>query len=109
MTTLYTPDKWALVKISSPKGVHHRILAGWQSGYLNGASWKISSGIETFVDYEDYFESLQTSGSIYNCRKNSYGCTSFSSEIYTSYKEDLKKHDTEFLMLTEAEMLNFNK
>ena len=60
----YTPDSWVIVKIQSEKyGTIHRVLAGWAGSHLYGASWKLSSGIVTFEDKGEHYESLQDSGS----------------------------------------------
>lgn len=64
--TEYTPDSWVIVKIQSEQyGTIYKVLAGWSGSYLYGDSWKLSSGIVTFVDTGSYYESLQDSGSVY--------------------------------------------
>lgn len=74
MTRAYTPDSWIIIKITPHKAVHeahYRILCSWSGGYLDGDSWKLSSGI---VDYKvdpidpGLFEMPQHSGSVYNVR-----------------------------------------
>ena len=69
--TEYTPDSWVIVKIESEQhGTIYKVLAGWSGSYLYGDSWKLSSGIVTFVDTGSYYESLQDSGSVYMLYKN---------------------------------------
>ena len=64
--TEYTPDSWVIVKIEAGQhGTVYKVLAGWSGSYLYGDSWKLSSGIVTFVDTGSYYESLQDSGSVY--------------------------------------------
>lgn len=42
----YTPSCWVIVKFTSPEhGVIYKVLAGGGGGYLNGHTWKLSSGI----------------------------------------------------------------
>lgn len=74
MTRAYTPDNWIIIKITPHNAAyeaHYRILGSWSGGYLDGAAWKLSSGIVDYkVDPNDpgLFEMPQHSGSVYNVR-----------------------------------------
>ena len=75
-TQHYSPDRWVIIEFNSEKyGVIRKILAGWYGGYAGSDSWKLSSGICTFEDKGDFYESLQESGSTYGLYKASEGFT----------------------------------
>lgn len=104
----YFPDRWLVVKINSEQP-HYRVFASWGGGYLDGDTWKLNSGITkvTLIDGVYHFEG--SSGSVYECRENSYGATGYghgvlSSIISRSLKEndvviDVLPEDTNFLEL----------
>ena len=66
----YNPDNWVIVHIGGTDP-HYRVLCGWHGGYLNGDSWKLSSGIEGVSDCGTYWSMPQTSGSVYHLFKGS--------------------------------------
>lgn len=88
----YKPDYWVVIEITEPEGKsHRRVLASWAESYLNGPSWKISSGIEKVEEFEDRYEFLNTSGSLYICRKCCYGMSGYGSSIFQHRQEALEK------------------
>lgn len=84
----YTPDCWVLVKIYSedfPEGVP-KVLAGWYGGYLGSDSWKLSSGVESVIDKGDFYEFLNSSGSVYLCHKEAQRMSGYMSTIFSGWK-----------------------
>lgn len=74
--SIYTPDSWVIVKISGPTGDDspvYKVLAGWSGGYLDGDSWRANSGIGMTKTFDDHYEFVGYSGSIYVCDKRSEG------------------------------------
>jgi hypothetical protein len=65
------------------------VFAGWYGGYLNGDSWKLSSGITSVEEFEDRFEFMNYSGSLYVCRKDSKGMGGYMGQVYTSWLANL--------------------
>ena len=87
----YTPDSWVIVKIQYEKyETIHKVLAGWAGGYLYGASWKLSSGIVTFEDKGEHYESLQDSGSTYVLYKSSERMSAIMASTLASFEKQLK-------------------
>lgn len=84
----YTPDNWIIVHL---KGVtpHYRVLAGWSGGYDTGDSWRANSGIVRAEQDEHYFYFYGSSGSCYQCHKNSYCLRKNNSYAWTGWKEQL--------------------
>lgn len=89
--TEYTPDSWVIVKIESEKqGTIYKVLAGWSGSYLYGDSWKLSSGIVTFVDTGSYYESFQDSGSVYMLYKPNERMSSITAQTLSSFELQLQ-------------------
>jgi hypothetical protein len=90
--TEYTPDSWVIVKIQSEQyGTIYKVLAGWSGSYLYGDSWKLSSGIVTFVDTGSYYESLQDSGSVYMLYKNNERMSLIMAQTLSSFELQLQE------------------
>lgn len=87
MVREYNPDGWVILYIAD--GVEdnycHRIFASWYGGYLNGDSWKMSSGIVKITDKGDYWSIDNHSGSVYNCHKNNTRLSSYGQGVLNSY------------------------
>lgn len=86
----YNPDKWTIIG----DGENFKVFGNWSGGYLDGDSWRLSSGlerIETDPENENYYLMHNYSGSIYRCHKNMMGMNGYGSAIYAGWKE----HDKE--------------
>ena len=71
----YTPEYWVKIRIDidgKPDPLY-KILGGWSGGYLDGDSWRINSGIERTMEFDDYYEYHGYSGSVYKCYKQNEG------------------------------------
>lgn len=83
----YYPDQWIVIEIipdtnQYPDSVwHYRVLASWRGGYLHGESWKLNSGIVHVIEDDEEYHFHGQSGSIYHCRKGSYGTTGYTAGI----------------------------
>ena len=89
--SLYTPDRWVIVRITTPEEKIYKVLAGWYGGYLNGDSWKINSGITKITRHEDHVDLDGYSGSTYRCYYNSEGFSGLTGSIFESFQTDLKE------------------
>lgn len=76
--SIYTPDCWAVLEFSSPTTeTIRKVFAGWYGGYAGSDSWKLSSGITKTTEYDNRFEFLNHSGSLYICHKNAQRMSSY--------------------------------
>ena len=75
------PDKWAIIRFKGDDE-HYRVLAGFIGGYLHGDHWRINSGITDITEDGDCLLFHGHSGSIYKCRKDSYGLSSLTASVY---------------------------
>ncbi len=106
----YTPDSWVIVKIQYEKyETIYKVLAGWSGSYLYGASWKLSSGIVTFEDKGEHYESLQDSGSTYVLYKSSERMSAIMASTFASFAEQLKGNDGAIKVIDSGDYMNSNK
>ena len=72
--SIYNPDKWVVVKITGPNSTPiHKVFACWYGGWAGSDSWKLNSGI-TKATLEGFVYSFEgSSGSVYECHKDTYG------------------------------------
>ena len=100
----YTPDSWVIVKIQYEKyETIYKVLAGWSGSYLYGASWKLSSGIVTFEDKGEHYESLQDSGSTYILYKSSERMSAIMASTFASFEKQLKGNDGAIEVIDSSE------
>jgi hypothetical protein len=87
MANEYQPDVWVIIEISGTEvpETHYRVLAGWYGGFAGSDSWRSSSGITKVIDKEHYWEIHNTSGSIYDCHKNTEKLSGYTSSILNQY------------------------
>ena len=106
----YTPDSWVIVRIQYEKyGTIYKVLAGWAGSYLYGTSWKLSSGIVTFDDKGEYYESLQDSGSTYILHKSSERMSAIMASTFASFEEQLKGTNDTIEVIDSGDYVNNSK
>jgi hypothetical protein len=99
------PDRWVVVALSLNGESSKKVLAGWYGGYLNGDSWKLSSGITQVTKEGDkVFHFDNASGSRYTCQKGAFGMSSLMSGVYSSYEKQLADAGGTMRVLTEEEI-----
>ena len=99
MSNHYTPSKWIIIEISSAEDSVRRVFGSWYGGYLNGDSWRLSSGITKVEDKGDYYLFHNESGSIYQCYKKCYGTSAYSQGVLQDMIE--KKPDNVNISIVE--------
>ena len=106
----YTPDTWVILLVDYPYyGKIHKVLAGWSGSYLYGASWKLSSGIVTFEDKGEHYESLQDSGSTYILHKSSERMSAIMASTFANFEEQLKGNDGAIEVIDSGDYVNNSK
>lgn len=81
---IYPTDRWLIIKYPN----HYRVFATWVGGYLDGDSWRLSSGVVKVEDNGDCYLIHNHSGSVYKCHKESYGSTSYGWSVLKSLHKD---------------------
>ena len=77
------PQGWVILKFSTPTDTFYKIFSSWRGGYLDGDSWRLSSGSShppTPSDCGKYWVWPQESGSCYHLPVNGEGGMSFYTE-----------------------------
>ncbi len=83
------PDQWVVLEFVISKQTIQKVFAGWRGGYLHGDSWRLNSGIVETKEFDDYWDFHGASGSVYRCRKDGYGMTTYMAQIYNSFLASL--------------------
>ena len=99
----YTPDRWQVVLLRGKGTSIKKVFAGWYGGYAGGDSWKLSSGIIGTKEFEDRYEFLNHSGSLYVCYKASQGMSSYMGSIMNGWVEDSKEAPNVTIRLVDLE------
>jgi len=86
--SIYKPDHWVVVELVDSNGVkHQKVFAGWGGSYTYGESWKMNSGITKVDDSGDTLSFHGQSGSVYQCRKDLYGMSSYMQSVFQSFEK----------------------
>ena len=101
--SIYTPDRWQVVLLKSKNDSIKKVFAGWYGGYANGDSWKLSSGIIGTKEFEDRYEFLNYSGSLYICYKVSQGMSGYMGSIMNNWNEQSEKDPSVTIRLVDLE------
>ena len=80
----YKPDKWVIVKITTPKETLYKVFASYYGGYAGADSWKMNSGITQAALANDSWEFSGYSGSVYSCHKDAYGTNGYGSSVLSN-------------------------
>lgn len=97
----YTPDKWLVVKITHGSDSHYRVFACWYGGYTSGDSWKMNSGITRVTQDDKFYYFEGSSGSVYQCYKETYGLNMYGMSVLTNMIEKSAKEGTIIEILPE--------
>ena len=91
--SIYTPDAWVVIDITTPTYSVRKILAGWYGGYGGGDSWKLSSGVTAVNEFPDRYEFINESGSIYVCYKTIQRLTGLTGSMLASWQRTAAEAD----------------
>ncbi|TMP72744.1 hypothetical protein CWB76_01990 [Pseudoalteromonas sp. S1609] len=67
------PQGWVILKFSTPADIYYKVFSSWRGGYLDGDSWRLSSGSNrppTISECGKYWVWPQKSGSCYHLPVN---------------------------------------
>lgn len=88
----YTPDRWAIVHITSPDNPPiDKVVGSWYGGYGGSDSWRMNSGIEKVVDCDKFYDIYGYSGSIYRCYKGSEGMSAYTEMVMNNMATQLEE------------------
>jgi len=108
----YYPDKWVVIKITPKSGeVCYKVFATWLASYLGSESWKLNSGITKceFSSEDTMYEFHGHSGSVYYCHKRSYGTSSWTMGVLSTFIQRSEAAGNKIEILPEdIDWLNMN-
>jgi len=94
----YNPDRWVMLKITRDGQVTYKVLGSWYGGYTGSDSWKLNSGVTAVEVDGDSLLFSGASGSVYRCHKNSYGMSSYASDIYAGFVKHVEGAGPDYSM-----------
>jgi hypothetical protein len=98
----YTPDKWVMVKITSNKFPSvYKVFACWYGGWAGSDSWKLNSGVTKVILNESVYSFEGSSGSVYQCHKDAYGCNMYGNGVLSSMIDTATKNGISIEILPE--------
>lgn len=99
----YIPDRWVVVKITgNGHAPIHKVFACWFGGWAGSDSWKLNSGI-TKVTLEGFAYSFEgSSGSVYECHKDTYGTNMYGMSVLSNMIDNASKNGITIEILPEA-------
>lgn len=77
----YMPDRWCVIRIPGEREIVYKVFASWSGSYTGSDSWKLNSGITQARLVDGAWEFEGTSGSVYQCRLNSYGTNAYGAGV----------------------------
>jgi hypothetical protein len=89
----YSPDRWVIVKIVTPKERLYKVFASWYGGYNGSESWKMNSGITRATLVNNCWEFDGYSGSVYTCHKDAYGTNGYGGNVLQGFIDKMPSQD----------------
>lgn len=88
----YYPDKWVIVRISSPDHpTIDKVVGSWYGGYGGSNSWRMNSGIQHIITREGGYDIIGYSGSVCSCPKDTEGMSFYTNTVVNSMIAELEK------------------
>jgi hypothetical protein len=98
----YNPDKWVVVRITGKDTPPvHKVFACWYGGWAGADSWKLNSGITKVILEGNSFFFEGSSGSVYECHKNSYGTNMYGQGILNNLIDKVEQAGGICVVLSE--------
>jgi hypothetical protein len=95
----YTPDRWVVVKIGHEN--LYKVFACWFGGYAGSDSWKLNSGITSAAFENDVYYFNGSSGSVYECHKDTYGTNMYGMSVLSNMIDKAAKTGVTIEILPE--------
>lgn len=99
----YTPDRWLVVRITTPKERLYKVFATWSGGYTGSDSWKMNSGItQATLSDAGYWEFAGYSGSIYYCHRDGYGTNGYGGNVLEDFIDKMPSQGATMEIMPES-------
>jgi hypothetical protein len=98
----YTPDRWVVVKITDADSPPiYKVFACWFGGYAGSDSWKLNSGITKATLDGNVYSFEGSSGSVYDCHKDTYGYNMYGGSVLHKIIDKAEKNNIKMEILPE--------
>jgi hypothetical protein len=99
----YIPDRWVVVKITgNGYAPIHKVFACWFGGWAGSDSWKLNSGITKATLEGNCYSFEGSSGSTYECHKDTYGTNMYGMGVLSNMIDKAKDNGITIEILPEA-------
>lgn len=98
----YTPDRWLVVRITTPKERLYKVFATWSGGYTGSDRWQMNSGITHATLVNDRWEFAGYSGSVYSCYKDGYGTTGYGGNVLETFIDQMPTQGATMEIMPES-------
>jgi hypothetical protein len=98
----YAPDKWVIIKITTPTQTLYKVFASWYGGYAGSDSWKMNSGITHATLVNDSWEFSGYSGSVYSCHKDGYGTNGYTGSVLQRFINTAPDQNAQIEIMPES-------
>jgi hypothetical protein len=98
----YHPDRWVVVKITSPDAKLYKVFACWSGGYAGSDSWQMNSGITRAQLINDRWEFIGYSGSVYSCHEQAYGTNAYGNNVLQNFIDKMPSQGATIEIMPEA-------
>jgi hypothetical protein len=95
----YSPDRWVVVKIGDEN--LYKVFACWYGGYAGSDSWKLNSGITSAAVENGVYYFNGSSGSVYECHKDTYGTNTYGMSVLSGMIDKAAKNGVSIEILPE--------
>jgi hypothetical protein len=93
----YRPDRWVVIKITTPEEYLYKVFACW-----HGDSWKMNSGITQATLVDDSWEFAGYSGSVYSCYRSAYGTSSYGGSVLQGFIKEIGSQGARIEIMPET-------
>ena len=98
----YQPDRWVVVKITTPKEKLYKVFASWSGGYGGSDRWKMNSGITRATLVDNRWEFSGHSGSVYSCHVDGYGTNGYGGHVLQNFIDQAPTQDSTIEVMHES-------
>lgn len=100
------PGTWVILEFTGRTNLKtYKIFSGWYGGFARGDTWKLSSGIESFVDKGQYYDSLQDSRTKYLLPKTSERMSAYQMGLLHAWAQELCEESIRVRTITSNEFM----
>lgn len=101
----YAPHTYQFIRVSSPhdKEIITKLFAVWTGGYLDGAQWKLNSGVTKITKEDGMYFVHGYSGSVYAIPVEQPTMTSYGASVINNIDKQAKGQNINIELISSEE------